>query len=143
MQNRKFKMDIAFWRSGIDYRVASLFTRYLTAKLLKGLNSILTCLNQRKYLTVSYGRMDWNMKKKLSYLKKPKFKSLTLSPFLGFSFMQNQNPPPIPVPCFEKMHLLWLKFFNSLKILIKKTCLYFHEPTDDLFFQAKKHCVLD
>ncbi len=25
-----------------------------------------------------------------------------------------------------------LLFFSSLKILIKKTCLYFYEPTDDL-----------
>ena len=29
------------------------------------------------------------------------------------------------------------------KILIKKACLYFYEPTYDLFFQAKKHCVIE
>ncbi len=48
-------------------------------------------------------------------------------------------PPNLPGPCCEKMHLY---FFSSLKILIKRTFLYFYEPTDDLSFQAKKHCVL-
>ena len=56
------------------------------------------------------------------------------------------TPPPLPVPCCEKYippHLIFNIQISSLKILIKKTCLYFYEPTDDLFFQAKKHCVLD
>ena len=65
------------------------------------------------------------------------------SPFFpSFHLCKNH---PLPVPCCEKMHLLWLIFFtfSSLKILIKKTCLYIYVRNDDLFFQAKKHCVLD
>ena len=55
-----------------------------------------------------------------------------------------KSPPSPPSSCpLLRENAYWLLFFSNLKILIKKTCLYFYEPTDDLFFQAKKHSVLD
>ena len=74
----------------------------------------------------------------------------TPSPFLQIFIYAKITPPPLPAPYCEKCitcHPLFNIQISSLKILIKKTCLYyyyFHEPTDDLFcLQAKKHCVLD
>ncbi len=56
------------------------------------------------------------------------------SPFPSFSFMQKSPPPPSSCLPLRKMHI---DFFSNLKILIKKTCLYFYKPTDDLFFKQR------
>ena len=82
--------------------------------------------------------------------KSPNLNAYTFPVSSDFHLCKNHPPLPLPAPCCEKCitpHPLFTIQISSLKILIKKTCLYyyyFHEPTDDLFcLQAKKHCVLD
>ena len=69
-----FKMD-TYGRPGIDYRVASLFTRYITAigiiiESLKSIGQFQHAEINKKDLTVSYG-LTLKVHRKTSFLKRP------------------------------------------------------------------------